>query len=84
MIIVWDEYKRIANIEQHGMDFAKLDIAFFERAIIRPSHSKRWLAIGHSDLGDIAVVFRPMGREALSVISMRPANRRERRKLLDG
>jgi uncharacterized DUF497 family protein len=83
MIIVWDELKRIANIEQHGMDFAELDVAFFEQAIIRPSHSKRWLAIGLSELGAIAVVFRPMGREALSVISMRPANRRER-KLLDG
>lgn len=83
MRIVWDEPKRLANILNHGMEFADLAVGFFETAVIRPSHSGRLLAIGPSERGPIAVVFKPLGREALSVISMRPASRRERR-LLDG
>lgn len=31
MRIVWDEHKRLVNIDRHGMDFADLDEAFFER-----------------------------------------------------
>lgn len=83
MRIVWDEPKRAANIAEHGMDFADLDIAFFATAIFRPSHSQRWLAIGQSIEGTIAVVFATLGREGISVISMRPASKKER-KLLDG
>ncbi len=37
MIIVWDEPKRLANIDKHGLDFADLSLEFFERALIRPA-----------------------------------------------
>jgi uncharacterized DUF497 family protein len=76
MKIVWDEPKRLANIANHEMDFADLDDNFFDQALIQPSHSKRWRANGQSI---IAVVFFALGREAVSVISMRPASRTERR-----
>jgi uncharacterized DUF497 family protein len=83
MIITWDEPKRQTNIARHAMDFADLDLAFFDNAIIRRSHSRRWLAIGRNANGLIAVVFATLGQEAISVISMRPASRQER-KLADG
>jgi uncharacterized DUF497 family protein len=43
-----------------------------------PSYNKRWRGIGKDIRGVIAVVFVTLGKEAVSVISMRPANRYER------
>jgi len=83
MIITWDEKKRLVNLTRHETDFADLDFAFFDHAIIRRSHSGRWLAIGSSAYGLISVAFATLGQEAISVISMRPASRKER-KLADG
>ena len=80
MKIVWDEPKRLVNIARHEMDFADLDLAFFDRAIFRQSHSGRWLAIGGSEYGLVSVVFTRLGSEA---ISMRPASSKEG-KLADG
>lgn len=81
MKIVWDEPKRIANLDKHGLDFADLNEAFFENALVIPAHhaSKRWVAIGVSIRGVIVVVFARLGREGVSVISMRPASRYERK-----
>ncbi|ABD08194.1 Protein of unknown function DUF497 [Rhodopseudomonas palustris HaA2] len=83
MKILWDEHKRVVNLEAHGLDFADLDGAYFESAVIRPSYSGRYLAFGRLNADAVAVVFKPLGREAISVISLRPANRRER-ELFDG
>ncbi|MGL3606357.1 BrnT family toxin [Rhizobium sp. G187] len=81
MIIVWDEPKRQQNLAKHGLDFAELDLTFFMRASIRTAKTGRAIAIGElQGRLIIAVVFLPMGREAISVISMRPASRRERSK----
>lgn len=80
MLITYDETKRQANIAKHGLDFATLDVEFFEAAVIFPAREGRALAIGELN-GQIviAVVFRALGSEALSVISMRPASRKERK-----
>lgn len=79
MNIVWDEPKRQSNIAKHGMDFADLTVEFFEAAHVEPTKQDRFLAIGElSGIAIIAVVFRPLGSEALSVISMRRASRKER------
>lgn len=50
MNIVWDEPKRLANLDKHGLDFADLNEIFFDNALVIPSHnkSKRWVAIGVS------------------------------------
>ena len=79
MKIVWDETKRQRNLAKHGMDFADLTFEFFLSASIGRARHDRYLAIGELD-GRIvvAVVFRPLGTEALSVISMRPASSKER------
>lgn len=80
--IVWDEIKRQQNIAKHGMNFAGLDEAFFDRAVVRTSIRRRSIAIGIFEGAVIvAVVYRPLGSEALSVISMRRASRKERRLL---
>jgi uncharacterized DUF497 family protein len=80
---LWDELKRLANIARHGMDFADLNEAFFEGSVIVPAKSGRRIAVGRHHGGIILVVFVALGTEGLSVVSMRPASRRERR-LIDG
>ena len=70
MIIVWDEPKRLANLDKHEIDFAD--------AIIRPAKASRLLAIGRLGNGTTAVVFVRLGREGLSIICARPANPKER------
>jgi uncharacterized DUF497 family protein len=75
--------KRLANIARHGMDFADLDEAFFEGSVIVPAKLGRQIAIGRHHSGTMLVVFVALGTEGLSIISMRPASRKERR-LIDG
>jgi uncharacterized DUF497 family protein len=79
VIIVWDEPKRLANLDKHGMDFAELTEEFFEEAIVYPGTAERVVAVGRISAQIVTtVVFRPLGSEAISVISMRPASKRER------
>jgi uncharacterized DUF497 family protein len=81
MKIVWDEHKNASNIQKHGLDFRALSMEFFRRAGVTPGNkSDRLVAIGVLDGATIVVVFRPLGAEALSVISMRRANEKERRR----
>jgi uncharacterized DUF497 family protein len=79
MKIVWDEIKRQANIDKHRLDFADLNADFFEDALIFPAKHGRRQAIGEVEPGIVVVIFLALGREGLSVISMRAANKKERR-----
>ncbi|MAZ73315.1 hypothetical protein SAMN05216196_11081 [Lutimaribacter pacificus] len=78
IMIVWDEPKRQANLARHGLDFADLDEWFFLDAVTVPAKENRYMAIGRMNDGTIAVVFAVLGTEGVSVISMRPASRKER------
>ena len=79
MLIVWDELKRQRNLEKHGLDFADLIPEFFGNAQIEVAKQDRLLALGTlAGVTIVAVVFRPLGSEAVSVISMRPASKIER------
>ncbi|WBO22100.1 BrnT family toxin [Sphingomonas abietis] len=78
MIIVWDEPKREANLAKHGIDFADIGESFFASAIVRPSRAGRFAAFGELN-GKIAVIFLALGTEGISIISARPASRKERR-----
>lgn len=80
MKIVWDEPERLTNLVKHGLDFADLDAAFFSEAALGPADQGRFVAIGECAGVAITVVFRPLGAEAISVISMRPASRKERKR----
>jgi uncharacterized DUF497 family protein len=77
--IVWDEPKRIVNLEKHGLDFADVDVFEWESATIAPSHSGRMKAIGNLNGRLTVVVYSPRGCEAISLVSLRPANFKERR-----
>lgn len=80
MKIIWDEPKRKTNLAKHGMDFSGLSFEFFLSSVVIPAKKGRLLAIGELN-GQIiiAVVFLPLGSEAISVISMRPASTKERK-----
>jgi uncharacterized DUF497 family protein len=77
MKIVWDELKRRSNLAKHGYDFADLTEQFFEDGNDIPSYDDRRLLVGKFGRKTIVVVFRPLGQEAVSVISMRDANRKD-------
>ena len=79
MEILYDDAKRLSNIEKHGHDFAAIEIDFFEEALVVPAHSDRWKAIGLFRDGTLAVVFATLGSEGISLVSMRAASRNERR-----
>ena len=74
-----DPPKRVKNLKKHGFDLAEVSIEFFADALVLPGHSGRYRAVGEFEGRIIVVVvFRPLGTEALSLISMRPASRKER------
>lgn len=79
MNIVWDEPKRRANLDKHGMDFADLSETFFNHALILATRGSRWRAIGIAIHGVVAVIFATRGTEGVSIISLRPASKKERR-----
>ena len=82
MEITFDQIKRDQNIAKHGdLDFADLTEAFLIDAVVIPAKDNRYMAIGEFDGDVIAVVFGLLGSEGLSVISMRPASRKERKLL---
>lgn len=79
MRILWDEPKRHTTLASRGLDFAALDVGFFERATIAPARHGRFRATGDFGGTIIVVIFARLGAEAVSVVSMRPASRRERK-----
>ena len=79
MIVTWDNAKGLANLDKHGLDFADLELEFFVKSVAAPVRDRRFKAIGSMRHGRvIVVIFAPLGTESISVISMRPANRKER------
>jgi uncharacterized DUF497 family protein len=83
MRIVWDAPKRRTNFEVHGLDLADAESFDWDTAIIVPGHPgrdnrPRFRAIGWLNDELVTVVFSPLGTEAVSVISMRRASRKER------
>jgi uncharacterized DUF497 family protein len=78
MQITYDELKRQTNIANRGMDFADLDPEFFAASVVVPAKESRFKAIGEFRGVVLAVIFKPLGSEAIAVISMRRASRKER------
>jgi uncharacterized protein len=78
MKIVPDPSKRLANLDKHGMDMGELTMEFFENSVVVPAKGDRSMAIGYFKGRAIAVVFKPLGTEAIAPISMRRASKRER------
>lgn len=83
MKILWDEPKRFTNIEDHGLDFADAEHFDWVSSLVRPSHSRRFRAIGMLNNRLVAIIFAPVGTEAVSIISMRHASKNERKTYAD-
>ncbi|HYH44714.1 MAG TPA: BrnT family toxin [Thermoanaerobaculia bacterium] len=79
MRIVWDEPKRRTTLSKHGYDFADLSPDFFSDALVQRVQMDRQQAIALHAGRLVAVVFVPLGSEAVSVISVRRASRKERK-----
>jgi hypothetical protein len=84
MKVVWDEPKRRANTEAHGLDLADAELFDWDMALVVAGHPgrdgrARFRAIGRLGGELVVVVFSPLGTEAISVISMRRASRKERK-----
>ncbi len=81
MKILWDEPKRLANLAKHGFDFADVFHFEWETARITTTHSTRFKAVGYYADGTAVVIYAELGTEAISIVSFRPANVRERKLL---
>ncbi len=86
MVIVWDEVKRAANLLKHGLDFAAAEAEFdfatareFEAYTSRTGRTRFALIGRMGGVFVVVVILSPLGEEALSVISLRRANPKERR-----
>lgn len=84
-MVVWDESKRATNLLKHGLDFADFDDAFdIETAVAaeaKPSRDgrRRFKLVGLWNRTTVVVaIVSPLGSEALALISLRPANRKEK------
>ena len=83
MKLDWDETKRQTTLRTRGLDFADVDQIEWDTAIVldddrRDYGERRQVCMGllHGQLVVVAYTFRD---DALRVISMRRASRRERR-----
>lgn len=80
MRILTDEPKRLSNLDKHGLDFDELTLEFFESAVTYPAKRGRFRAVGNLDREPPwTVIFSVLGTEAISVVSMRYASRKERK-----
>ena len=85
MLIVYDEAKRLTNLDKHGLDMDDFADGFDFRSAVRfdayisPTGRSRFGLIGWFR-GELVVVgiVSPLGSEALSLVSFRPANVKER------
>ena len=80
MRIVWDEPKRLANLDKHGFDLALAQDFAWRGAKAVAAREGRYKAIGFVDEEAVAIVFTLLG-EAICFISMRRASPRERKLL---
>jgi uncharacterized DUF497 family protein len=83
-IVVWDEHKRSQNVARHGIDLAEVELFDWQTALIGRTYSgargqPRYKAVGLLAGRLVGFIFSPLGSEAISAISLRPASRKERR-----
>lgn len=80
----WDKAKNRANIRKHGLDFADAE-EMFRGALILYADTRedygedRWLGLGLIGNRVVAISFATPGPETIRVISLRKADREERK-----
>lgn len=84
MIYEWDEAKREANLDKHGLDFMDADLvlesdyAFIVDSPRQGEFRRQAFAYVFEVLAVLSVAFIP-GEQCCRIISFRPAKREERR-----
>lgn len=84
MLIYWDEPKRALNLANHGLDFADVadqfdwEATIIDEAQLGAEGQLRYRAVGYLGENLVTLIFSLLGTEAISVISLRPASRKER------
>lgn len=85
MIIVVPDEKRVTNLAKHGIDMAEFGAAFsWGRFVVLPADPSRTgrarqIYVGTMYERVVTAVVSPLGTEALSIVSVRPASAKERR-----
>jgi uncharacterized DUF497 family protein len=79
MRIVWDEPKRLANIDKHGFDLAEVTSEFIGDSTFFPAKLGRTAAVGFFRGALMTAIIEPLGTEAIAVISFRLSSTKERR-----
>ena len=85
MLILWDEPKRLANLAKHGLDFETFEESFdFRGAVAVPTTQSRTgrtreMLIGVMGGRVVVAIVSPLGREAISLVSLRCADPAERK-----
>jgi uncharacterized protein len=80
--ILWDENKRRVVLDRRHLDFADVETGFdFANAVIIPAGNKRIKAVGRLNGRPVALIYARLGTEAISLISLRPASKKERKLL---
>ncbi len=81
MVFEWDEAKRLTNIIKHGYDFSDAQRVAWNRALVAQVQDvrgeERKLVYAPLD-GRLIVIIYTLRDDAMRLISMRAANRRER------
>ena len=85
MRFTYDEPKRQANIAKHGIDLAEFEDSFsFDRFLNIPTKPSRTGRIRYKLIGSwqgrivVVAIVSPLGSEAIDIVSVRPANAKER------
>jgi uncharacterized DUF497 family protein len=81
----WDEAKRLANVEKHGLDFAAAVELFQGQMVIARNQrfdygEERYIGFGSCKQRVMAVVFSRKDPDIIRLISLRKANQREQRR----
>ena len=79
----FDDTKRLATIEKHGLDFLDADILFGNPHLVGPARTvageERWLAVGMIADVYVTAIFTWRG-DTIRLISMRKARDNERQR----
>ena len=83
VIYEWDERKRVANLEKHGLDFASADLVFESELKVTRISGKgggEMRLVDYAEIEDVllALVY-TLRDDAVRIISFRPAKKKERR-----
>lgn len=84
VVYEWDEAKRLANLDKHGLDFVDADMVLESPYVLivdsprKGEARKQAIAYVFDALTVLSVAF-TAGKERCRIVSFRPANRKERK-----